>query len=155
MTKQQEEMLKKNTHKVEERIVSLRQPQVRPIVRGKAGAPVEFGQKLAFAVVNGFTFIDRWSWDNFSEGNTLIESAERYKERHGFFPKVIWATVFTATATIESFARSTVSGCADRAWAGRKRMNLRLTVNRRTATAVNVILSKAATVSLNGVTAWI
>lgn len=89
VAKQQEEMLETNTHTVENRIVSLRQPHVRPIVRGKARTPVEFGQKLAFSVVNGFTFIDRWDWDNFSEGNMLIESAERYKERHGFFPAVI------------------------------------------------------------------
>ena len=78
-----------NTHTVEKRTVSLCQPHIRTIVRGKVRTPVEFGQKLAFSVVNRFTFIDRWSFDNFAEGNMLIESAERYKERHGFFPAVI------------------------------------------------------------------
>ena len=33
---------------------NLRQPHVRPIVRGKAGHPVEFGQKLGFSVVDGY-----------------------------------------------------------------------------------------------------
>jgi hypothetical protein len=73
------------------RIVNLRQPHVRPIVRGKAGAPVEFGQKLAFSVVNGFTFIEQQRFDSFNEGITLIESAETYRRRHGCWPEVILA----------------------------------------------------------------
>jgi len=60
-------------------------------VRGKARTPVEFGQKLAFAIVNGFTFIDKQGWDAFSEGITLIASAEKYKARHGVYPEVIQA----------------------------------------------------------------
>ena len=32
---------------IENRIVSLTQPHVRPIVRGKAGKPVEFGDNLS------------------------------------------------------------------------------------------------------------
>jgi len=73
------------------RIVNLRQPHVRPIVRGKAGTPVEFGQKLAFSVVDGFTFIDVQSWDNFAEGITLIASAEKYRQRNGVYPEAILA----------------------------------------------------------------
>ena len=73
------------------RIVNLRQPHVRPIVRGKAGAPVEFGQKLAFSVVDGYTFIDVQSWDNFAEGITLQASAEKYRQRHGVYPEAILA----------------------------------------------------------------
>jgi len=88
---QQEEMLKANSNSVEGRIVNLRQPHVRPIVRGKARTPVEFGQKLAFSVVDGFTFIDRWDFDNFNEGTVLIEHAELYRERFGVFPKSILA----------------------------------------------------------------
>jgi hypothetical protein len=91
VVKQQEEMLAEEKHAVENRIVSLRQPHVRPIVRGKAGRPVEFGQKLEFSVVNGFTFTDKQSWDNFNEGVTLIQSAEKYKARHGVYPEAILA----------------------------------------------------------------
>ena len=76
---------------IPDRIVNLRQPHVRPIVRGKAGHPVEFGRKLTFSVVEGFTFIDKQSFDNFNEGITLIESAKKYKERHGFWPEAILA----------------------------------------------------------------
>jgi hypothetical protein len=60
-------------------------------VRGKARSPSEFGQKLAISVVSGFTFIEKQSWDNFSEGVTLVESAEKYKARHGVYPEAILA----------------------------------------------------------------
>ncbi|WP_419566105.1 hypothetical protein [Ruthenibacterium lactatiformans] len=42
---QQKYMYDNHTHSVEDRIVSVSQPFVRPIVRGKAGKPVEFGMK--------------------------------------------------------------------------------------------------------------
>jgi hypothetical protein len=88
---QQMTMMQNNTHSIADRIVSLRQPHVRPIVRGKARSPVEFGQKITVSVVDGFTFIEKQSWDNFSEGITLIESVERYKARYGMYPAVILA----------------------------------------------------------------
>jgi len=73
------------------RIVSVRQPHVRPIVRGKAGNEVEFGQKISLSVVDGFTFIEEQGWNNFAEGVTLIASAERFRERHGVYPEAILA----------------------------------------------------------------
>jgi hypothetical protein len=84
-------MLESKSHSVADRIVSLRQPHVRPIICGKARSPVEFGQKISLSVVGGYTFIEGHGWDNFSEGKTLIESAEKYKARHGAFPKAIQA----------------------------------------------------------------
>jgi hypothetical protein len=73
------------------RIVSVSQPHVRPIVRGKAGGEVEFGQKISLSIVDGFTFIENQSWDNFAEGITLEASAEKYRDRHGVYPEVILA----------------------------------------------------------------
>jgi len=73
------------------RIVSVRQPHVRPIVRGKAGNEVEFGQKVSLSVVDGFTFIEEQGWNNFAEGVTLIASAERFLKRHGVYPEAILA----------------------------------------------------------------
>ncbi|MCF2619726.1 hypothetical protein JQM63_07785 [Oscillibacter valericigenes] len=43
---QQKYMYDNRTHSVPDRIVSVSQPFVRPIVRGKVGKPVEFGAKL-------------------------------------------------------------------------------------------------------------
>jgi hypothetical protein len=88
---QQTTMVQTGSHSIADRIVNLRQPHVRPIVRGKVSAPVEFGQKISVSVVNGYTFIDKQCWDNFSEGKTLIESAEKYKARCGVYPKAILA----------------------------------------------------------------
>lgn len=88
---QQTKMMEAGSHSAENRIVNLYQPQVRPIVRGKVSAPVEFGQKIAISVVSGFTFIEEQSWNNFSEGLTLQASAEKYKERHGVYPVAILA----------------------------------------------------------------
>ena len=88
---QQKAMHETGEKRCDNRIVSLRQPHVRPIVRGKAGKRYEFGQKLAFSVVGGYTFIEEQRWDNFNEGITLIASAIRYKERFGVYPKAILA----------------------------------------------------------------
>jgi hypothetical protein len=59
-------MYENNENKVENRIVSLTQPHVRPIVRGKAGTPVEFGAKLSASYVNGYVYLYRLSWDNYN-----------------------------------------------------------------------------------------
>jgi len=89
--RQQSGMYTNRTHECEKRIVSLRQPHVRPIVRGKAGGRYEFGQKLALSVVKGYTFLERQSFENFHEGVTLIESVERYRTLHGCYPEVVQA----------------------------------------------------------------
>ena len=87
--RQQKYMYDQKTHSVPDRIVSISQPHVRPIVRGKARANVEFGAKLAISVVDGFTYLERLSWDNFNEGMTLKESVERYKLRHSCYPESV------------------------------------------------------------------
>jgi len=89
--RQQRQMADEGKRRCEDRIVSLRQPHVRCIVRGKVRAPYEFGQKLHLSVVNGFTFLEHQSWDNFHEGIQLIVVAERYRQRFGTYPKVILA----------------------------------------------------------------
>ena len=102
---QQRGMLDGKTHSCEDRIVNLRQPHVRPIVRGKAGAPVEFGQKLALSVIKGFTFIEKQSWDNFNEGITLIDSLEKYKKRHGCWPEAVLADTIYRTRENRKFCK--------------------------------------------------
>ena len=87
--RQQKYMYDRRIHSVPDRIVSISQPHVRPIVRGKAGSNVEFGAKVAISVVDGFAFMERLSWDNFNEGTTLKESAEKYRLRYGFYPESV------------------------------------------------------------------
>lgn len=47
-------MFDSKKHSIENRIVSISQPHVRPIVRGKATAPTEFGAKVEISVVDGY-----------------------------------------------------------------------------------------------------
>lgn len=89
--RQQRQMYQNREHRVDDRIVSLRMPFIRPIVRGKAKAEVEFGAKLSISVVNGFCFMERLSFDAFNEGVTLIESLENYRQRFGSYPKEVYA----------------------------------------------------------------
>ena len=51
----------------------------------------EFGQKLHLSVVNGFTFIEDQSYDNYNEGVRLQAAAQRYKDRFGHYPEAILA----------------------------------------------------------------
>jgi transposase, IS5 family len=88
---QQKQMHDQNIHTIENRIVNIHQPHVRPILRGKQGKKVEFGSKLHVSLVNGFTFLDKLSWDNFNEGGYLIESVNEYKRRNGFYPEKVLA----------------------------------------------------------------
>ena len=88
---QQKQMYESGTHKCNERIVSLQQPHVRPINRGKRPNPTEFGQKLHLSVVNGYTYLEQTSWENFNEGTDLIATAEDYRRKFGYYPEVILA----------------------------------------------------------------
>ena len=61
MYQQQSEMLANGTHTCANRIVSIFQPHIRPIVRGKAKAKTEFGAKIGASIYEGYTFIDHYS----------------------------------------------------------------------------------------------
>lgn len=87
--KQQFEMHKENKKSVKDRIISISKPFIRPIQRGKAKASTEFGAKLEIMLINGFSYVNNLSWDNYNEGTYLIESIERYKEKFGFYPKAV------------------------------------------------------------------
>ena len=85
---QQKYMLENNTHKVADRIVSISQPYVRPVVRGKVSKPTEFGAKLHLSVDEyGFARIEYLSFDAYNEGPMLIQALEAYKYHHGCYPE--------------------------------------------------------------------
>ena len=89
--RQQLQMYQSRTHRIEHRIVSLSQPHVRPIVRGKAGTPVEFGAKLSVSCVDGYVFLDHLDWDAFNESTHLQKQAEAFRARFGHYPASIHA----------------------------------------------------------------
>jgi hypothetical protein len=88
---QQRLMFEEKTHSVPDRIVSLSQPWVRPIVRGKAKAKTEFGAKLHISLVDGYARIERLSFDAFNEANDFFQIVERYRQRYGRYPARILA----------------------------------------------------------------
>ncbi|MEH1785985.1 MAG: IS5 family transposase [Nostoc sp.] len=74
---------------IDDRIVSLSQPHIRPIVRGKAGKAVEFGAKLSASYFDGYVFLDHISWDNFNESGDLKSQVEAYKNYTGYYPESV------------------------------------------------------------------
>lgn len=85
---QQQYMFTNNTHSVENRIVSISQPYIRPIVRGKAKSPVEFGAKLDLSVdETGMCRIEKLSFDAYNESAVLKTAIANYRERTGHYPE--------------------------------------------------------------------
>lgn len=87
---QQKYMYDNKIHSVPDRIVSISQPYIRPIVRGKAKAPVEFGAKLDISIdEHGYARLEKLEFDAYNESDVLISATERYKQRTGHYPKRI------------------------------------------------------------------
>jgi IS5 family transposase len=85
---QQKYMYKNKVHSVDDRIVSISQPWLRPIVRGKTKMPVEFGAKFDLSLdENGYGRIEKISYDAYNESMVLIDAVNRFKERTGHYPE--------------------------------------------------------------------
>jgi hypothetical protein len=82
-------MYKEHIHSVDNRIVNIYQPYVRPIVRGKDKAQVEFGSKLGVSIQNGYARINTLSWEAYNESTDLKKQVEDYKRLNGHYPKVV------------------------------------------------------------------
>ena len=87
--RQQKWMWENNRDTIENRIVSLTQPHIRPIKRGKAKAETEFGAKLSASYFDSYVFLDRLSWDNYNESGDLKTQVEAYKEYTGYYPESV------------------------------------------------------------------
>ena len=85
--KQQKEMYDKKSNRCQDRIVSIHQPHVRPIVRGKNKSKTEFGSKINVSEVGGFCRIDRLSWDTFNESKDVKQQVKNYRRLYGRYPK--------------------------------------------------------------------
>lgn len=89
--RQQQWMYDNRSRRIDDRIVSISQPHVRPIKRGKAAADTEFGAKVSISLVDGISFVDTISWDNFNEGGDLVAQLESFRERFGCYPESVHA----------------------------------------------------------------
>jgi IS5 family transposase len=85
-------MYQTKTKRCDNRIVSISQPHVRPIVRGKLNKPVEFGAKLSVSLTDtGLAHVDHLSWNAFHEGKDLVRQVEAYHQRVGHYPESVLA----------------------------------------------------------------
>jgi IS5 family transposase len=103
--RQQQSMYDQCQHRIDHRIVSLSQPHVRPIVRGKAGTPVEFAAKFSASCVDGNVFLDRLSWESFNESGDLPTQVEQFKQRFGRYPESVHANQIYRTRANRAFCR--------------------------------------------------
>ena len=103
---QQQYMYQNKVHSVENRIVSIAQPWIRPIVRGKTKTPVEFGAKFDLSVDdNGHGRIEKISYDAYNESTVLIEAVERFRERTGHYPERLLADQIYRTRDNRNFCK--------------------------------------------------
>jgi hypothetical protein len=103
--RQQQWMYDNKTSTIEDRIVSLSQPHIRPIVRGKAGTPVEFGAKLSVSLRDGYVFLDRIDWNNFNESGDLKAQVEAFKEATGVDPESVHVDRIYRTRSNRAFCK--------------------------------------------------
>ncbi len=94
---QQKMMYDKNVHSCPDRIVSIYQPHVRPIPRGKLKSQIEFGSKLGVSLDEGFARINTFSWDAYHEAGDLIPQVEAYRDLHGHYPELVQVDKLYAT----------------------------------------------------------
>lgn len=102
---QQLEMYQNRVHSTENRIVNIYQPHVRPIVRGKEKARVEFGAKLGVSLQSGFARINTFSWEAYNETTDLKKQVNDYKMRNGFYPETVLADTIYGTRENRAFLR--------------------------------------------------
>ena len=85
--RQQQLMYESRDIRCDNRIVSIAQPHIRAVYRGKAAAKYEFGAKLSVSLHKGFCFLDKLSWENFNESGDLQSQVAEYKRRAGVYPE--------------------------------------------------------------------
>ena len=88
---QQNYMFTNRTNTCKDRIVSIHQPHIRPIVRGKQSKNTEFGSKLGVSLIEGYARLDHISWDNYNENKDLILQVENYQKSFGYYPEIVIA----------------------------------------------------------------
>lgn len=90
---------------IPDRIVSVRKPYVRPIVRGKESKSVEFGAKVNNILVDGISFIEKLSFNAFSEGTRLVHCLRMHKRLFGVDARKIGGDTGYAGAANRDFCK--------------------------------------------------
>ena len=104
--RQQKQMYDAKIHRCPDRIVSISQPHVRPIVRGKTGKKAEFGAKIGVSMTGGFAIVDNLSWDAYNESQDLRKQVEYYFDRFGHYPEAVIADNIYGTKNNRDYLKS-------------------------------------------------
>ena len=72
-------MHRNRKQRCDDRLVSISQPHVRPIVRGKASKKTEFVAKISVSMTDGLAFVDHIGWDALNESKDLKQRVEEYR----------------------------------------------------------------------------
>ncbi len=95
-----------HSNSIQDRIVSISQPHIRPIVRGKSGTPVEFGAKLSIShLASGYVTVDKLSWDAYNESGDLTGQIESYRKRFGYYPASVHADTIYQTRSNRRYCK--------------------------------------------------
>lgn len=103
--RQQQEMYDERKRRISHRILSISQPHVRAIKRGKAGSNWEFGAKVSIGLCDGATTIHKVSWENFNERKDLQPQLIDYFNTHGYWPESIHADKIYSTKANRDFCK--------------------------------------------------
>ena len=102
---QQKQMYDEKKHSVQYRIVSIYQPYVRPVPRGKDKAQIEFGSKLGVSYDQGLTRIGTLSWEAYNEGGDFKKQVMAYRDIHGFYPELVQVDSIYSTRENRAWAK--------------------------------------------------
>jgi len=82
-------MSKDHVHSAGNRILNIYQPFVRPIVRWKDKAQVEFDAKLGVSIQKGFVHVNTLCWEAYNEGTDLNVQKELSRKLNGYYSKAV------------------------------------------------------------------
>ena len=118
--RQQKMMYDNYTHICEDRIVSLEQPHVRPIQRGKRPNPTEFGQNCTFPWWMDTPIWSRPAGAASTKALTLKPLWKIIFGNSAAIPAQFWRTESTRPAAIRCSVPSLASGCPAHPWVAGK-----------------------------------
>ena len=108
---QQLDHLKHPGKRIEDRIVSLHKPYVRPIVRGKEAKAVEFGPKAHLLQVDGINFIEHLSYDAFNEGIRMKQAIWRQQKYFGHCHQFGADQIYATNENRKYFSKNGIATC--------------------------------------------
>ncbi len=97
-------MYKTNARRCDDCIVSITQPYIRPVIRGKQGKTAEFGAKISVSLTGeGLAHVDELHWNAQHEGHDLKDQVEACQQRYGYYPEVVIAAHYMVHVPITAF----------------------------------------------------